>query len=61
MTIYATAFNTENKSMDGHSADSGFKTLNEVLSTMGDDYIKETKRMIIYTGIVFSDFPFWQG
>jgi len=57
-TIYATPFDQATKQPTGASTDSGFASLNDVVTTMGKP-IHEYKRMVIYSpGVVFSDFIF---
>lgn len=57
-TIYATSFDNDTKEIHGYSVDSNMKSFNEVINLIGDNTIKKTSKMIIYPGIVFSDFPF---
>ena len=58
MFIYVTSFDPRNKQVTNLSINSGFKSLLEVTDTLGDKYIEITKRMVIYEGVVFSNFPF---
>ncbi len=58
MIIYATSFNKDDKEIIDLSVDSSFKSISNVVNAIGDKYIKLTKRMVIYDGVVFSDFPF---
>lgn len=60
--IYATPFRASDKQTTGPSTDSGFESLDDVVTAMGEDYIKRGKRMVIYgpgeDRVVFSDFIF---
>ncbi len=56
--IYVTSFDGITKQVTSLSIDSMFLSLDEVINAIGDEYIKATKRLIIYENVVFSDFPF---
>ena len=62
MTIYATPFKAGTKETTGPSTDSGFQSLDDVVTAMGEDYVRRGKRMVIYgpgeDRVVFSDFIF---
>lgn len=62
MTIYATPFLASTKETTGPSMDSGFESLDQVVEIMGDEYVRRSKRMVIYgpdeDRIVYSDFIF---
>lgn len=61
MTIYATPFKASTKETTGPSTDSGFQSLDDVVTAMGEP-LKRYKRMAIYgpgeDRVVFSDFIF---
>ena len=61
MTIYATPFDAETRKPTGHSANSGFVTLEQVVETMGPP-VKQTDALAIYPGaVLFSRTPFYLG
>lgn len=60
-TIYATPFKASTKETTGPSTDSGFASLDDVVTAMGGPLF-QYKRMVIYgpgeDRVVFSDFIF---
>ena len=48
MTIYATPFRASDKQTTGPSVDSGFESINQVVETMGSDFIKRFPSLVIY-------------
>lgn len=61
MTIYATPFKASTKETTGPSTDSGFQSLDDVVTAMGEPEHRY-KAMVIYgpgeDRVVFSDFIF---
>lgn len=58
MTIYMTAFDPSTKQCTTTSIDSGFENFEDVIATMGVNYIEKTPRYIVYEGLTYSDFLF---
>lgn len=60
--IYATPFRASDKQTTSPSTDSGFESLDDVVTAMGSEYVSRGKRMVIYgpgeDRVVFSDFIF---
>lgn len=60
--IYVTPFRELDKVATAESISSGFKTLEQVIQALGNEYRKKTKRFVIYgsgdDSVVFSDFRF---
>ena len=56
--IYVTPFRTIDKEPTGFSIDSGFKNIDDVINSVGDNHIFKSKCMVIYeTGenrVIFS-------
>ena len=48
MTIYATPFTASNLQCTGHSTDSGFESIDQVVELLGPDYITRTPRLVVY-------------
>lgn len=61
-TIYATPFNASDKQATGPSTDSGFASIDAVVTLMGEPDVYRSKRMAIYgpgeDRVVFSTFVF---
>jgi len=64
MTIYATSFDPQTLEPTGHSADSGFDSLETVAAVMGPP-VKQTDALLIYgdasSRVLFSRLPFYLG
>ena len=64
MTIYATPYKTETKKPTGHSVDSGFESLEQVVEVMGEPVITHGS-LYIYGDdedrVLFSRVPFYLG
>lgn len=64
MTIYATPYDPVKRECTGPSADSGFKTIDEVIKTMGNGYIAGNPMYLIYgdnaNRVVFSNNVKWK-
>lgn len=62
MTIYVTPFKNSTKRCSGPSTDSGFASLDDVVTAMGEPDVKRSKKMLIYgpgeDRVVFSGFIF---
>lgn len=59
--IYATPFDPNTRHPTGHSTDSGFATLEQVVETLGPP-VKQTDALVIYPGaVLFSRTPFYLG
>ena len=60
--IYSTQFKNSTKQVVGISVDSGFKTLDEAVNLMGDNFTFKNSRMVIYGDtedrVVLSNFRF---
>jgi hypothetical protein len=60
--IYTTPYNSDDKEPSGYSVDSGFKTIDEVVAALPDQYIFKSKNMVIYESgnnrVVFSHLRF---
>ncbi len=48
MTIYVTPFKRSTLECTGHSTDSGFDSLDQVVELMGIDYQTKTPRLVVY-------------
>lgn len=48
MTIYVTPFNNDTKQCTGASAPSGFDSLDQVATAMGDGFASRTEKTLIY-------------
>jgi len=48
MTIYATSFKHSTLECTGHSTDSGFESLDQVVELMGPEYLTRTPRLVVY-------------
>lgn len=61
-TIYATPFNASDKQATGPSTDSGFTSIDDVVTLMGEPDVYRSKRMVIYgpgdERVAFSNFIF---
>jgi hypothetical protein len=62
-TIYATQFDPVNRACIGPSVDSGFKSIDDVIKTMGENYISANPMFVIYGDnkhrVVFSNNVKW--
>lgn len=60
--IYVTPFKNSDKQATADSVSSGFLSIDSVITTMGDGYIKKTNHLVVYgydeDRVVFSDFKF---
>lgn len=56
MTIYSTPFDPDapHKLPAAASVDSGFESLDEVVSVMGGEYLTRSDGAVIYPGLMFS-------
>lgn len=61
MTIFTTAFDPDTGEVLGWSEPCDFTSIDQVIELVGGDYKRVTHRCVIYPGIAFSDFPFFQG
>jgi hypothetical protein len=59
--IYSTMFDNDTKKVQSCSINSCIESLDEVLRLIDDDIIIKTNRMVVYFGVIFSDFPFYSG
>lgn len=55
--IYVTSFNAA-RQCTSQSANSGFVSLEQVVMFVGDGYTHKARHMVVYAGVVFSDFAF---
>lgn len=48
MTIFATPFKASNLECTGHSVDSGFESIDQVVELMGSEHVTRTPRLVVY-------------
>ena len=60
--IYITPFKTQTREATGPSTDSGFASLDDVVTAMGPDHVKRTGALLVYGDasdrVLFSRTPF---
>lgn len=61
MTIYVTEFDPSTLQATAASTDSGFGSLDEAVSVLGEEYVRRSYRCVIYPGVMISDFEVSRG